>query len=92
MKRKALWIAIAVLAGIVWAIIPYLIGPISTFQKLAYAIAAPGVEIGGLIFGQNIKHSLTIAPISMAINFLIAACVVYFTALIASPRSKTNQS
>jgi hypothetical protein len=92
MKRKALWIAIAFAVGIAWAILPYLIGPIPTFQSFAYAIASPGVEIGGLIFGQNIKHSLTIAPISMAINFLIAACVVYFTARLFSSGSTTNRS
>jgi hypothetical protein len=92
MKRKALWITIAFLVGIAWAILPYLIGPISTFQKLAYAIASPGVELAGIIFGQNVKRSMTIAPISMAINFLIAACVVYFAARIFSSGAKTNRS
>jgi hypothetical protein len=92
MKRKALRIAITFAVGIVWAVIPYLIGPISAFQSIAYAIAAPGVKIGGLIFGQEIKHSLTIAPISMAINFLIAACVVYVGASILSSGAKRNGS
>ena len=92
MKFTLRWIAIALLAGIVWAILPYVIGPISTFQKLAYAIASPGVELGGLIFGQKVKHSMSIAPISMAINFLIAACVVYFAARMFSSGSKTSQS
>ncbi len=92
MKIRWGWAAIAFLVGIAWAILPYLIGPISTFQKLAYAIASPGVELGGLIFGQKIEHSLTIAPISMTMNFLIAACVVYLTALIVSSGAKTNRN
>jgi hypothetical protein len=77
MKIKSRMIMCSLLLGIVWTIVPFLIGRISFLEDLANIMAWPGSVAADALLRRSIHDTIWVIPVAIAANVFIAAGIVY---------------